>query len=529
MLRTAGKLLRKLSKSKSGNATLIVALGMPALIGGTGLAVDTAQWYMWKRELQYAVDQAAVAGAWARTKSDMEDSYIARARQEFGRNIATTEEFSTTPQVSLQNFAGGTQNSVVVTASATKGLPFSSFLTGDDTTVSAFAQASFEEGATFTSCLIAIDEHASGAITIGGSSLFTAGCGMAALSDAAEAISVNGNPDVAAGWLLAAGGIDDWFDTHTNDTVLEYLDGLTDPFDGLTPPSPASSQVPRNFTCPTGVSTTTADVTVTVETTYTYFKGSNSNNWSAHSISPPPSQGGTVNSGPTNQSVPNGTVAGTSISSSSTATKISGNGRNAIWEVKETTTTTTNANVMTNVAGTQASLQPGTYPDMRITCDTVFSPGVYVIDGGSFEVHAQYDVTGSGVMFVLKNGAGIVINGGSNINLTAMTVSELVAQGVSQENAEKLAGMLVFEDPDSEGDTGNKINGNADTVLNGTIYLPNSGMVFSGTASVTSQCLMIAAKTITLQGNVEMTTFCPAGSTEDTTVTSSASRVRLVS
>ena len=62
------KFLRKLGRSRSGNAALIMALGMPALIGGTGYAVDTAQWYAWKQELQFATDQAALAGAYARSK-----------------------------------------------------------------------------------------------------------------------------------------------------------------------------------------------------------------------------------------------------------------------------------------------------------------------------------------------------------------------------------------------------------------------------------------------------------------------------
>ena len=61
------KAVGNLKSSTSGNTTLLVALGMPALIGGAGMAVDTAQWYLWKRELQFAADQAALAGAWART------------------------------------------------------------------------------------------------------------------------------------------------------------------------------------------------------------------------------------------------------------------------------------------------------------------------------------------------------------------------------------------------------------------------------------------------------------------------------
>ena len=54
---------QRLKASKSGNAALLVALGLPVLIGSSGLAVDVSQWYMWKQELQFAADQAALAGA----------------------------------------------------------------------------------------------------------------------------------------------------------------------------------------------------------------------------------------------------------------------------------------------------------------------------------------------------------------------------------------------------------------------------------------------------------------------------------
>ena len=57
---------------------------------------------------------------------------------------------------------------------------------------------------------------------------------------------------------------------------------------------------------------------------------------------------------------------------------------------------------------------------------------------------------------------------------------------------------------------------------------PVSNITFSGTARVTSQCLMIAANTITLQGTTDMTTFCPAGSQEDTTVATTIGQVKLV-
>ena len=94
MLKSIRRTLKNLQGSTSGNATLLVALGLPALIGGSGLAVDTAQWYMWERELQYAVDQAALAGAWARTQSATKDTFVTRAKREYDVNLATTKDIA---------------------------------------------------------------------------------------------------------------------------------------------------------------------------------------------------------------------------------------------------------------------------------------------------------------------------------------------------------------------------------------------------------------------------------------------------
>ena len=84
------RFFRSLRKSTSGNALLLVGLGLPVLIGGAGVAVDFSQWYLWKRELQLATDQAAMAGAWARTDSHTEDNYQTRASQDYYANLAIT-------------------------------------------------------------------------------------------------------------------------------------------------------------------------------------------------------------------------------------------------------------------------------------------------------------------------------------------------------------------------------------------------------------------------------------------------------
>jgi Flp pilus assembly protein TadG len=528
MLSFIRRKLGGLASSTSGNATLLMALGMPALIGGSGLAVDTAQWYMWKRELQFAVDQAALAGAWARAVPSTQTVYQARALQEFNSNIATTNGINTTPTVALTNYAGGTQNSVAVSATAAKRLPFSSFLTGNTTSVYAYAQAVYQEGESFSSCIIATDDNDSGAITISGNASLTASCGIAALSNSPTSIIINGSPQVDAGWVLSAGGIDDWFDSHTNDEVHENMTSLVDPFKTLTPPSPATSQVSRTYTCVKGAKKTQANVATGINTSYTYWKGADYNTAVQASYNkaknPTTSTSSTVFT-----IVANETVDGVTTTTTITWTAVNGSSQNTIWEKKTVLTSTTQSGTVVTTAPDYATTLPGTYADMKVGCTTVFAPGIYVINGGSLDIDGQYQVTGAGVMFILKNGASVKINGGTNVNLTAMTTTQLVAQGVSSTEAVKLAGMLIFEDPYSSGTSGkNVLNGNTLTVLNGTVYLPKSQITFSGTATVTSQCLMVAANNITLSGTTNMSTFCPANVSEDTLVASLSSTVKLI-
>lgn len=543
MLRRTKNILKSLRNCRSGNAVMIVALGMPALIGGTGYAVDTAQWYLWKREVQFAVDQAAIAGAWAMTDEDTQATYETRAGQEFDANLSVTDDFVSEPDIRLANFAGGTDNSVIVEASATRILPFSGFLTGKAATINVFAQAAFEEGTTFDSCLVALEDgDVDGAATIGGNAVLTAGCGLMSLSTGEESISVNGNPDVDLGFIVSAGGIDDWLKENTDDEIIENQDGLYDPYgpDGkdIEPPNPPEAQVQRgDFECPKGKTTTSylADSKeVHTVTTYSYYKkqGNSYNSYTYNGVN----KKANVDDTTTTYNVTLTALPTTNPSTVGPTTTgydwIDGSGNDKIYERSVTTVTTTysNARAVTNEeAGGAGSIPPGTYTDLNLKCDVVFTGGVYIIDGGTLEVHAQHSVVGSGVLFVLKNGAGIVINGGASVNLTAMTTSELISHGVPAADAEKLEGILVFEDRDSEGNTGNKINGTADTVLNGTIYLPVSGLSLQGTATVTSQCLMLAARTITITGTTNMTTFCPAGESPGGAGVTLGARVRLVS
>ena len=53
-------------RSKRGNVLAIAGAALPLFIGAAGLATDTIQWTLWKRQLQRAADSAAIAGVYDR-------------------------------------------------------------------------------------------------------------------------------------------------------------------------------------------------------------------------------------------------------------------------------------------------------------------------------------------------------------------------------------------------------------------------------------------------------------------------------
>ncbi len=407
-------IFRALRGSRAGNATLLVALALPAMIGGAGFAVDTAQWYLWKNELQHSVDQAAYAGAWALARPESAANYSTRAKQEYSANLSKTTDFASAPAISIADYAGGNQNSVVVSATATKALPFSSFLTGNAATIRVSAQASFKPGSSYQACLVALSKTGTN-LDIGGNATVKAQCGLAALSCSDNAVVIDPSAQVTTDSIVACGTVS--VPAQNEGVVTEKVTTLTDPFSDLTPPD---NTTPQSYNC-TG-------------------KGTNK----------------------------------------------------------------------------QASLAPGTYSGLVVKCTTTLSSGIYVIDGGDLDLSANYNVTGTNVIFVLRNGARLKLGGsgnGNRITLTPMTASDYQGTPYAAE-ADRLAGMLVFEDRNNNApNPGHQLNGNSNSLIEGMIYLPDGNLTVNGTANVSAQCLQVSAYTIKISGNATLETLCPTSAT----------------
>ena len=547
MLSMIRRTLDRLKRNTSGNAVLLVALGMPILIGTSGLAVDSAQFYMWKRDLQFAVDSAALAGAWARTTTATQSTYQARALQEYNANVQTTSDFDTGPTTTLVNYGTGTSNGVKVVASATRRLPFSNIITGRSTTVRVEATASSVPAGTtvtttttlnaLTACMIALDPTAQGAFTIGGSASGSVGCGGAALSThSSAAIRENGNPSASFGQLVAGGGIEVSLLNNVGGDPLKLKSntvGLTDPLSALV--QPTGNGIARTYSCPTAsagspaVTTYTATQLLRTATTYVYKKGSNSATATATTYT---SGTGYLPNSDNNPGVSSSVSRTTSAYVAGGPTQVgptagsavvaTGNGPNTIWRFPTTTTWTTISNVGSSTnPGTPAVDNiarplPGTYSNISIACQTIFQPGIFVITG-SIDFSNNQTASGTNVMFVMTSANNISnINSNTNLAFSGITASTLMSTySYSAANAAKMAGMLFF---DKLSTSQIKFNGNSTTNFNGIIYTPNRPLWFNGTSTVSGACMMLIAKTLMLDGTTNLSSFCQPSNSNSLTV-----------
>lgn len=223
--------LRKLAGDRRGNVLTLTAFALPVLLGGAGLAVDTAQWYLWKRELQLAADAGALSGAFALSQGK---DYAARARGDATGNI-NVADLTGAPQVSLGNWGTRTNNAVTVTLSARHQLAFSSLFLPEPPTVTATATAAYTSDGEH--CMISLDPSSPDAVKIGGNALLRLGCGIASNSRDPSAIRIFGSAQVDADPLSAVGGIiADDLHLIGNTTKRPYSAPQADPLGALTTP-----------------------------------------------------------------------------------------------------------------------------------------------------------------------------------------------------------------------------------------------------------------------------------------------------
>src|SRR4051812_7153421 len=122
---------KKLWRDKRGNALMIAGAALPLVLGSAGLASDTIEWALWKRQLQKAADSAALAGVYAKMQTqDVSTAvnYDVDSGNNFLRSGATAKKITllNAPVVGFPSDGNDFTNAVSVQLQIQKKLGFSS-------------------------------------------------------------------------------------------------------------------------------------------------------------------------------------------------------------------------------------------------------------------------------------------------------------------------------------------------------------------------------------------------------------------
>jgi hypothetical protein len=241
--------IRKLLKDRRGNTLAIAAACLPLVVGAAGLATDTIQWTLWKRQLQRAADSGAISGVYTRLKNDTDSAVTASVTHDTTLNLHTWMALKQAPTVTRLVDSGQMTNQVQVTMQVQQALPFSSiFMSAAPIITASATAASVPDGAQY--CVIGLDPSAKvTGLTISGSTYLDLGdCSLIADSTNPTLAASNGSSSanggagstVKAASIAAAGGVN-YSKNWTVGSYNPYATPVADPFLGMKDSIPTSS------------------------------------------------------------------------------------------------------------------------------------------------------------------------------------------------------------------------------------------------------------------------------------------------
>jgi Flp pilus assembly protein TadG len=167
---------KRLWHDKRGNALLIAGAAMPLVIGSAGLASDTIQWALWKRQIQRAADSAALAGVYHRIQNDGSTSAVGTAvdydlaRHNFAKPALLAPATITFPAGTNWGYP------VRVALSIQQRLNFSSFFMSTPPVITATGTAATSPTGVY--CVVSLVDTSTTGIKSTGNGNLNLGCGM---------------------------------------------------------------------------------------------------------------------------------------------------------------------------------------------------------------------------------------------------------------------------------------------------------------------------------------------------------------
>lgn len=233
----------KLWKDRRGNALLIAGFAMPMLVGAAGLATDTVQWALWKRQLQRAADSAAFAGTYASAAGNSVPNAVSLDLQ---RNNKVGIALLSAPSIAYPANTAQYTNAVQVTISVKKDLTFASFFMKNQPTITTTATAGMIDIGEY--CVRALRKDSTPGIVISGNTTTNLGC-RAQSNSRHSTNSVNPNGASYVFNATAVAGVGGLPSSITGTTkLIPHSMELADPFAGKYPTDiPSSAGTCQNF------------------------------------------------------------------------------------------------------------------------------------------------------------------------------------------------------------------------------------------------------------------------------------------
>ena len=464
------RFFRKLWGDRRGNVLVIVAACMPLIVGAAGLATDTIEWTLWKRQLQRAADSAAFAGVYDRANAAGATTNTPTAVcNDLAVNLHTWMSLLATSPC-----AGGVgsytsltyppnttyvTNQVAVTLRIQRSLPFSSMFMSAAPIIQATATAgSVKVGG--NPCMLALNSTGTAIDNSGNTTVNAPTCIFYSDSASANSAGAGGSSSVTAKAIAGVGGIA----SSNNWNVQQYLPyspTLPDPFgpQGSRPITPD----PTDMHCAqAGVTTTTTVVdTPAWDETVTTTNPHN---------------------GPTSTTI----VHHPAVTHDVTTTSYTGAAQGLSDGVDITTLKDSNGNQANCFTG----LSVGSNRSLAIP-DSYTGP-IY-INGGSVDLKGAFSCSACTIVLTNKDTSPTATIGTFSSNAQATNNITAPTTGVYR-------GIAIYQDRRATGNV-DKVNGGSSNVINGVVYFPSDTLWLNGTGSAVSLCSMFVAKNLVFNGN----------------------------
>ena len=250
--------IRKLRRDRRGNVLAIAAACLPLVVGAAGLATDTIQWTLWKRQLQRAADSAAFAGVYDRANANGATTNTPTAVcNDLAVNLHTSMNLKATSPctgtrgsystISYPNDTAFVSNQVAVELKVQYALPFSSiFMSAAPVIVANATAGSVTYGG--SPCALALNSTGTAIDNIGNATVNAPTCIFYSDSASANSAAAGGSSAITAKAIAGVGGIASSNNWIVNQ-YLPYSPSLPDPY--APPASTAVTPDPAAMVCTT--------------------------------------------------------------------------------------------------------------------------------------------------------------------------------------------------------------------------------------------------------------------------------------